>query len=99
MPQYDVYPSKTAGVWLLDVQSDLIEGLATRVVVPLIRAESGPQKIKRLHPVVTIDERDYIVASQLMTAVPRSELKTVKMNLLHRHDDIVKGLYMVFQGF
>lgn len=99
MAQYDVYTSKAPGVFLLDVQSDLIEGLTTRVVVPLLPANAGPHKIKRLHPIIAIDGRDYLVGAHLMTSVNKSELTTPKTNLTHRHDDISKAIYMVFQGF
>lgn len=99
MAQYDVYPTGNKGTLLLDVQTDLVEGLNTRVVVPLLLASIGPQKIKRLHPVFQIDGQDYMMATQLMSAVPKTQLGQVKTNLLQRHDDIVKAVYMIVQGF
>lgn len=99
MAQYDVYPGRSPDIFLLDVQSDLIDDLSTRVVIPLIAVDSGPEKIKRLHPVISIGARDFIVASHLMTAVRKSELKTASMNLSSRHDDLSAAIFMVFNGF
>lgn len=84
---------------LLDVQSDLIDELSTRMVIPLLPMTGGPSKVDRLHPVLNIDGRDYLLATNLMAAVERSSLKQVKANMLSRHDDISRAVYMLFQGF
>lgn len=99
MAQYDVYPGHSPDIFLLDVQSDLIEDLSTRIVIPLIPADAGPDKIKTLHPVVSLGARDFIVASHLMTAVQKSELKKASMNLSGRHDAVSAAIFMVFNGF
>lgn len=99
MPQYDVYTSRTPGILLLDVQSDLIDGLETRVVVPLLPANAGPHKINRLHPTVIVEGRNYLIATHLLTSVQRKELSGVKTNLMAQHDDISRAIYMLFQGF
>jgi len=41
--------------YLLDVQTNLLEGLATRVVVPLVRADAGRIPAERLNPVFRIE--------------------------------------------
>lgn len=99
MAQYDVYPSRSPNIYLLDVQSDLIDGLATRLVIPVIPTSNGPQKIKRLHPTVMIAGEEYLVATQLLAAVPKAELKNSIMNLIGRHDDISNAIFMAFHGF
>ena len=46
MARFDVYANSGKGrastLYLVDVQSDFLEGLSTRVVVPLIEAASFP---------------------------------------------------------
>ena len=36
MAKYDVYPNPEGAGYLLDTQTDLLDGLNTRVVVPLL---------------------------------------------------------------
>ena len=98
MAQYDVYAGR-GGALFLDVQSDLIDGLSTRIVIPLIPTGAGPRKIKRLHPVLSVDGKDYMLATNLLAAVQKTQLGASKANLLARHDDIAKAIYMLFQGF
>lgn len=98
MAQYDVYVGR-AGGHFVDVQSDLIEGLPTRMLVPLYPVGQNLRPASRLHPTITIDGRDYFLATHLMAAFDKSQLGASKMNLLSRHDDISRAIYMLFQGF
>jgi len=55
MPQFSLYrnrnpASRARFPLLLDIQSDLLEPLATRVVVPLAPAESGRPRSMRTLP-------------------------------------------------
>ena len=63
MAQFDVYEntdvqSRKRTPYLLDIQSDILESLSTRVVVPL-RAYTQDQDavISKLHPVIQIGEK------------------------------------------
>jgi toxin CcdB len=69
------------------------------MIVPLLPLTPSMKTIRKLHPVFVIDGRKYVMATHLMAAVPRAQLGDAKTNLLARHDDIVGGLYMLFQGF
>lgn len=99
MARYDVFRGPTEGVLLLDVQTDLIEQLKTRVVVPLLPAEATPPPISRLHPVFEIDGRRYVMATPLLAAIPGSELGERLANVDRHHDRIAAALDMLFQGF
>ena len=61
MAQYDVYPnpsprSRDWVPYLVDVQSDLLSALRTRLVMPLTRvAVALPQTPRRLAPVFSIE--------------------------------------------
>ena len=99
MARYDLYENPLGDGFLLDVQADTLDELTTRVVIPLFLARSTPPKARRLHPVFNIAGVDYVLATQLITAVPASELRHSKDNLMHHHDDIVAALDMLFQGF
>ncbi len=99
MARYDVFRGATGGALLLDVQTDLIEHLKTRVVVPLLPAETTPPPISRLHPVFEIDGRRYVMATPLLAAIPGSEIGERLANFDRHHERITAALDMLFQGF
>src|SRR5918994_332043 len=99
MARYDLFSSIGSEAYLLDVQTDILDHLKTRVVVPLLPVELTPPPIKRLNPIFEIDGRKYVLATQLLSAVPKEELTRHHQNLSRHHDQIVGALDMLFQGF
>ena len=65
---YDLY--KTDSGYLLQVQSDLLDGLDTTVVVLMIPLANAGLPTGRLNRVFVIDGHDYIMATHLIGAVP-----------------------------
>lgn len=100
MARYDVYADPEGLGLLLDVQTDLLEGFDTRLVAPLLRQPSSVKPIKRLNPIFEIGvDTTYVMAPQLLVAVPESILREKKANLAHHHDEIIAALDMIFHGF
>ena len=99
MARYDLYRNSEGNGYLLDVQSNLLEGLSTRVVVPLIPPNTAPVPGRRLNPTFTIDGKDHVMVTQFMSALTASELPDAEGNLSRHHDDIAAALDMLFQGF
>ncbi|TPM29341.1 CcdB family protein [Mesorhizobium sp. B2-3-4] len=99
MARYDFYRMAGSDGYLLDVQSDLLEHLATKVVVPLLPPETAPLPARRLNPIFRIDGRDHVMVTQFMSALTAAELRAAEGNLARHHDDIVAALDMLFQGF
>ncbi len=99
MPKYDVYPNPGGVGFVVDVQTDLLDGLATRVVVPLMPRKSAPIPAKLLNPVIAIDDDEYVMVTQFLSAVPAPPLGSPVANLAARADDITRALDMLFQGF
>ena len=97
MGRFDLYRARRG--WLLDVQSDLIALLTTRVVIPLWPAARAPQPVRDLHPIFTIDGREFILLTHLMAAVPRAELGRPEGSLAHERDAITRALDLLFTGF
>lgn len=56
MAQFDVFRNPEGSGYLLDVQSDLLDGLSTRLVIPLLPALQAPRPAARLNPVVNIKD-------------------------------------------
>ncbi|WP_081699734.1 CcdB family protein [Marinobacter sp. C1S70] len=48
MSRFDIFENEEGAGYLLDVQSDLLSGLNTRVVVPLLPKSSAPFPAQRL---------------------------------------------------
>ena len=99
MARYDIYPSFANRGYLLDVQTDLLEGLNTRTVVPLRPVSANTKRVKRLNPIFVIEGSRYAMFTHLIVSIPRSGLGEPKLNVLERHDDIRAALDMLFLGF
>jgi toxin CcdB len=105
MARFDVYANPgaqaTTTPYLLDVQSDLLSGLDSRMVIPLRSVEQFA-KVKlpmRLTPVFTIDGRDYLLETPKMAAVPLRILKTPVASLASAQAEITGALDFLFQGY
>ena len=99
MAKYDVYPNPGGGGFLLDVQADLLDGLNTRAVVPLIPMQAAPVPAKRLNPVFQIDGMPYVMVTQFLAAVPVSVLKSPVANLKAQFSEVTVAIDMLIQGF
>jgi toxin CcdB len=99
MARYDVFVGTSEGSYLLDVQTDLIDYLKTRVVVPLLPSGSTPPPIRKLNPVFEINGLKVVMATHLLATVPISELGESRLNLTKHHFEIAGALDMLFQGF
>jgi toxin CcdB len=83
--------------WLLDVQSDLVAGLATRVVVPLCPPSlAGP--IKTLTPVFEIQGRPHLMLTPQLAGVPARQLGDEAADLSGHGDEILAALDLLFTG-
>ena len=80
MAQFDVYrnvnpASRTRIPYLLDVQSDLLDPLATRVVVPLCKPEVLKGRLaERLNPVFEVEGRKVAMLTPELAGVSRKML-------------------------
>ncbi len=99
MPKYDVFPNPSGDGYLLDVQTDLLSDLNTRVVVPLLPTSSAPKPATRLNPVFEFDDRPVIMVTQFMAAVPTAILKTSVGKLDEEFEKVTAAIDMLMQGF
>ena len=105
MARFDVYPNPgahaSATPYLLDVQSDLLDGLDSRMVIPL-RGLDHFAKVKipiRLTPVFNILGKDYLLETPKMGAVPQRILKDWVASLSDDQVRITDALDFLFQGY
>lgn len=104
MAQFDVYrnpnpASRTRIPYLLDVQSGLLDPIATRVIVPLCKPEvlSG-KPAERLNPAFEIEGRKLYLLTPELAGVPRKVLGEPVANLAAERRTIVEALDLVFTG-
>jgi toxin CcdB len=98
MARFDVYGGPGAR-FLLDVQTDLLTGFNTRLVVPLMPVTSVPAPTRRLHPIFEIQGGRHLMATHLMASFPSRELGPVVDNLRRHYDEVVAAVDMIFLGF
>lgn len=100
MSQFDVHrnPRRSAFPLLLDVQSDLLADLATRMVVPMMRAGRYGTPISRLNPTTKVREVEYVMVFQEMATVPTSALGEPVVSLAHRRSELVAAIDLLFTG-
>ncbi len=96
MAQFDVY-RLSDGLFVVDLQTDLIGLEATRIVAPL-RAEGRYASFPGLTPSVEIEGERWIVRLQELAAVPGGELRTRVASLGGMRDALKRGLDILIDG-
>jgi toxin CcdB len=98
--RFDIFrrPRGTPG-YLLQIQSDFLDRLETRVVIPLLPPAAVPAPIRDLHPRFEIEGAPFLMATQLLGAIPRRELGPAVGNLAAQQDDITRALDVLITGF
>ncbi|PZR08649.1 MAG: plasmid maintenance protein CcdB [Archangium gephyra] len=85
--------------FLVVVQHRLLEGLDTRVVVPLARKEHlGTRALTRLNPQWTVEKQAVVFLAQQLGAVPRSSLGKPLGTLESKSSEILSALDVLFAG-
>jgi toxin CcdB len=99
--RFDVYSTPgTGGIgYVLDVQSNLLQELGTRVVVPLLPAKAPPKPARGLNPAFKIDGQDHLMLTQFIAAIPSKELRKSVLSLNDRSADIMRALDVLLTGF
>jgi toxin CcdB len=84
--------------FLVVLQSDLVSGLSSTVVAPLVPRQQmiGAQ---RLNPIVQVDGREFWLATHELFAVDRQILRNKIANIGDDRDAIMAALDFVFIGF
>jgi toxin CcdB len=98
--RFDIHRPKHGGArYLLDVQSELLDQLRTRVVIPLLSRDAVPPGMRDLHPRLVVDGAEMVAATQLLAAVRRQDLGPVVANAADARDTITRALDLLLTGF
>jgi len=103
MRQYDICrnanPDSAKRVpYLLVIQSDFLESLDTRLVVPLAPAQYGTPPIPRLNPVFDIEGRAFVALFTELAGVPRAVLGQPVSSANARNHEITATLDFLIHG-
>ncbi|OGI48731.1 MAG: plasmid maintenance protein CcdB [Candidatus Muproteobacteria bacterium RIFCSPHIGHO2_12_FULL_60_33] len=103
MAQFNVHrnispDSREWAPYLLDVQNDLLDPLATRVVVPLIKTEEMAKPAKRLNPRFIVENTVVLMSTAELAGIPIRALGEKVTSLGERRDEIMAALDMLFTG-
>ena len=105
MARFDVYANSgshaTTTPYLLDVQSNLFDGLDSRMVIPLRSLKYFPKVAlpTRLTPIFTIEGEEFLLETPKMGAVPQRILRSPVTSLEDKQISITAALDFLFQGY
>lgn len=103
MAQFDVHTNTNAASqrevpYLLDIQSELLDGLATRVVVPLFRKSAFGKPVQRLHPEFDIAGVAVVMSTAELAGIPRRNLGKKVESLVEHRSVIVSAVDLLMSG-
>lgn len=104
MAQFDVYVNESniqrdAIPFLLNVQSDSLAELRTRVVAPLRLRMATKAVSNRLNPAFIIGEREVVLMIQELLYLPTAVLGRRVMSLAEDRERIIRALDLLVVGF
>ena len=104
MQQFDVYAntSKTtsrAYPFIVDIQSDIISGISTRIVVPLGRkADFKKEEMRRPTPTITYEGEEFLFLVPQIASMPAKVLKNPIGSLSHLREELMAALDFAITG-
>lgn len=103
MAQFDVHrnlneATKPAVPYLLDLQSNLLSDLATRVVVPLMHASRFKIRLQRLNPTFTIEGVKVVLSTAELAAIDCRNLGERVDSLEAARTEIIGAFDLIVQG-
>ncbi len=103
MAQFDIHrnlnpDTKKLFPYLLNLQSDLLEVIATRVVVPLAREEAIGKPAQKLNPRFSVEGATLIMNAAEIAGVPKRILGEAVGSASHRRGEVIAALDVLFTG-
>lgn len=94
-------PKSTANIpYLLDIQSDLLSELNTRIVIPLYLKEcQGIEPLTKLTPEFQIEGKQYLLMTPQMAGISTKDLGEASGDLAERRTDIISAIDLLISGF
>ncbi|PLX85520.1 MAG: plasmid maintenance protein CcdB [Desulfuromonas sp.] len=103
MAQFDVYrnpglETRESIPYLLDVQNALLDALATRIVVPLVRRSVMPRPAEHLNPAFNIEGEPVVMSTAELAGISRHALGERVGSLAEHRSEIVSAIDFLVTG-
>ncbi len=98
MAHLDLHINRASKGYLLDVQADILRGLGSRLVIPVLPLAEAPPLAGRLNPVVTVEGVEHSLVTQHMAAVSAKLLGEVVTSLASRDIEITGAIDLLISG-
>jgi toxin CcdB len=105
MAQFSVHRNRNAASrsrfpYLLDAQTDLLERLGTRVVIPLAPATAVEKRaaMATLNPVVVVEGKNYVLMTPQLAGIAARDLGPPVADLSAQRAAIIAALDLLFTG-
>ncbi|MFT2790111.1 CcdB family protein [Serratia sp. T13T92] len=104
MKQFSVYKNQSKNKknypFFIVVQSDLLDHLSTRLVMPLALKHATNSQVKTLTPVLSVDQQDYVILTSLLTTTDVKNLNAdcLVTNAAHLRDELVAAIDLLVLG-
>ena len=95
--QFDVFRT-TAGTLVVVIQSDLLDAMRTRVVVPLLAAGHAGRPLRWLNPEIVLGRERMVLMPQLLATLTVTELGEQVGSVAHARDAITRALDALLSG-
>jgi toxin CcdB len=105
MAQFCIYTNNNSSTkerypFLLDIQNQLLDSLETRLVIPLILlAKYETQPVKELMPVITVNNKKYVVLTPLQSGIHKKNLGNFVLDISTIRQEIISALDFLLTGF
>jgi toxin CcdB len=105
MAQFTVYRNKNARTrttfpLLVDIQSNLLDDLQTRVVIPLSKSTHLTNKpLAQLTPILKFEGESYVLMTPELAGIARSDLGPPAGSLAEHRDVILGATDFLLTGF
>jgi toxin CcdB len=84
--------------YLLEIQSDILTGLNTRLVAPLIPAAKFGATAERLNPIFRLSGKNHVMDTAQIAAIPAKMLGEKAGNLADHTSDILAAIDFLISG-
>lgn len=108
MKQFNLYANEDkdtnqAYPYFVDVQNNMLDGLKSRLVMPIIPVEKSKTPRANLYPqnlcpVIEIGRKKYVLMTHQITSVSVQMLKNEEGSLLKYRDEIVAAIDFLIMG-
>ena len=104
MAQFDVYANPNSATkltisYLLDIQTDLLSNLTTRVVIPLYTVSAMGKAAKHLNPQFSVKRTSVIMSTAELAGVAVNSLGDNVCSLKEHRNEIIAAIDFLVTGF